>query len=125
MKKLFTLAAVLAVAAASSVSALDLGDIKGTWQDSKWDADWTFSADGKIHLTSSKDNSEVFTFTDNNVQNFKLSAGKTGVSISFDCKETERSYKFTKPLTLNADLDMHIDPEWTNVDYDTKIKFKK
>lgn len=126
MKKLFTLAAAafISFAAVSTASALDLGDIKGTWRDSKWDANWTFSADGKIRLSTAKDNAEVFVFTDDNVQNFKLNADKNGVSIAFDCKETNRSYKFTKPLTLNADLKMHINPDWTDVDYDTTIKFK-
>lgn len=124
MKKIMVavLAAVLGTAGAF---AFDLGDINGTWRDAKWDADWTFSADGKIVLTKASSGESVFTFTDANVKNFKLNAGASGVSVSFDCSETERSYKFTKPLTFNADLDMHIDPEWTSEDYDTSIKFQK
>ena len=49
MKKLLALA--VAAVMATGLFALDLGGIKGTWQDKKWDADWTFSADGKIVLT--------------------------------------------------------------------------
>lgn len=123
MKKIVTL--VIAAVMTAGLFALDLGGIKGTWQDKTWDADWTFAADGKIILTKTSNGEEVFTFTEANVQNFKVKADTKGVTISFDCKETERSYKFTKGISLNADLDMHIDPEWTSEDYDTTIKFKK
>lgn len=123
MKKILAFASLALLA--GGAFALDLGDIKGTWQDSNWNANWTFSADGKIILSDSSTGNTIYTFDDGNVQNFKLDAGKAGVSVSFDCKETERAYKFTKPLTLNSDLDMHIDPEWTSTDYDVKIKFQK
>lgn len=108
----------------SSVAALDLGGIKGTWQDSKWNADWTFSADGKIVLSDSATGNEIFTFSEANIQNFKIDASSSGATVSFDCKETERSYAFTKPIALNADLKMHINPDWTDEDYDTTITFK-
>lgn len=124
MKKILGIIAVLALTAASTF-ALDLGEIQGTWQDSKWDANWTFAADGTIKLTKASSGEAVYTFTDSNIKNFKLNAGTSGVTISFDCADTERSYKFTKPISLSADLDMHIDPEWTTSDYDTTIKFQK
>lgn len=123
MKKILTFGALALISAGAF--AFDLGDIKGTWQDSKWNANWTFEADGKITLSDSVSGSTIFTFDDNNVQNFKLNAGKDGVSVSFDCKETERAYKFTKPLTLSSDLDMHIEPDWTSSAYDVKIKYQK
>ena len=123
MKKLLAFAAVAVIA--TSIFALDLGGIKGTWQDKKWDADWTFSADGKIVLTKTSTGEEVYTFKDGTVQNFKVKADTTGVSISFDCKDTQRSYSFKKGLTLDADLDMVVDPDWTKDDYETVIKFKR
>lgn len=123
MKKLLAFAAVAVIA--TSLFALDLGGIKGTWQDKKWDADWTFSADGKIVLTKTSTGEEVYTFKEGTIQNFKVNAGTSGVTISFDCKETERSYSFRKGLTLDADLDMEINPEWTDEDYVTVIKLKK
>ncbi len=123
MKKILTFGALALISAGAF--AFDLGDIKGTWQDSKWNANWTFEVDGKITLSDSVSGSTIFTFDDNNVQNFKLNAGKDGVSVSFDCKETERAYKFTKPLTLSSDLDMHIEPDWTSSAYDVKIKYQK
>jgi len=124
MKKILGIGAALVLGMAG-LFALDLGDIKGTWKDSNWDANWTFSGDGKIVLKKASSGEEVFTFTDSNVQNFKLNTAASGVSISFDCKDTNRSYKFTKGLTLSTDLDLHINPDWTADDYDVKIKFQK
>ena len=123
MKKLLALA--VAAIMTAGLFALDLGGIKGTWQDKKWDADWTFSADGKIVLTKTSTGEEVYTFKDGTVQNFKVKADTTGVSISFDCKDTQRSYSFKKGLTLDADLDMVVNPDWTKDDYETVIKFKR
>ena len=123
MKKLIALA--IAAVMTAGLFALDLGGIKGTWQDKKWDADWTFSADGKIVLTKTSTGEEVYTFKDGSVQNFKVNADTSGVSISFDCKDTQRSYSFKKGISLNADLDMVVNPDWTSVDYETTIKFKK
>ncbi len=123
MKKLLALIAVALMA--SGLFALDLGGIKGTWQDKNWDADWTFSADGKIVLTKTSTGEEVYTFTDGTIQNFKVKADTSGVTITFDCKDTERSYSFKKAVALNADLDMVINPAWTTTDYETVIKFKK
>ena len=123
MKKLITLA--VAAVMATGLFALDLGGIKGTWQDKKWDADWTFSADGKIVLSLTSTGEEIYTFKDGTVQNFKVNVDTTGVSISFDCKNTNRSYTFKKGVALNADLDMVVNPDWTASDYETVIKFKK
>ena len=123
MKKLLALA--IAAVMTAGLFALDLGGIKGTWQDKKWDADWTFSADGKIVLTKTSTGEEVYTFKDDTVQNFKVKADTSGVSISFDCKDTERSYSFKKGISLDADLDMVVNPYWTSEDYNTVIKFKK
>ena len=123
MKKLLALA--IAAIMTAGLFALDLGGIKGTWQDKKWDADWTFSADGKIVLTKTSTGEEVYTFKDGTVQNFKVKADTKGVSISFDCKDTDRSYSFKKGLSLDADLDMVVNPDWTTEDYETVIKFKK
>ena len=123
MKKLFALIAAAVMTA--GLFALDLGGIKGTWQDKTWDADWTFSADGKIVLTKISTGEEVYVFEDDTIQNFKVKADTKGVTITFDCKDTERSYSFTKGIALNADLDMVINPAWTTTDYVTTIKLKK
>lgn len=123
MKKIFALVAV-AVLSVAGAFALDLSGIQGTWQDAKWDADWTFSADGHIKLSLTSTGEAVYDFNDSNIQNFKVNAGASGVTITFDCKETERSYSFTKPVSLGTDLDMVVTPKWNAPKYSTKIKFK-
>ncbi len=123
MKKIVSILAVAAMAAGAF--ALDLGGIKGTWQDSKWDADWTFSADGHIRLTKTSSGEEVYDFNDSSIQNFKVDAGTKGVTITFDCKETERSYSFTKGMSLSSDLDMVVTPHWDQAEYKTAINLKK
>lgn len=124
MKKLLALGALFALGT-SSLFAFDLSQIHGTWQDAKWNANWSFNADGRIVLTDSKTGEEYFTFTDANTQNFKISAGTSGVTLSFDCKETHRSYTFNKPIALNSDLKMTVKPDWTSTPYDTTIKYQK
>ena len=122
MKKLFIM--VILAVMATGLFALDLGGIKGTWQDPKWDADWTFSADGHIVLTLTSTGEKIYDFNENTIQNFKVDAGAKGVTISFYCKETERAYKFTKGVSLSTDLDMVINPDWTDEDYNVSIKLK-
>lgn len=124
MKKLIAVFAV-ALLSVASMFAFDLSGVKGTWQDAKWDADWTFGADGTIVLTKTSTGEAVYTFSEANVSNFKVNAGAEGVTISFKCAETERAYSFTKPLSLNADLKMTVNPDWSDEDYNTTIKFKK
>lgn len=124
MKKILAFIAV-AVVSAVSAFALDLGDIKGTWQDAKWNANWTFTADGTIVLSDSVSGDTIFTFKDSNVTKFKPVATSSGVGFSFYCKETERAYEFLKPITLSTDLSMTINPDWTDSDYEVSIKFKK
>ena len=123
MKKLF-LMIVLAVMA-TGLFALDLGGIKGTWTDKTWDAEWTFSADGHIILTLASTGEVVYDFNDSTIQNFKVNAGTKGVTITFDCKDTERSYSFTKGVSLSTDLDMVINPDWIATDYSVALKLKK
>ena len=122
MKKLFIM--VILAVMATGLFALDLGGIKGTWKDAKWDADLTFSADGHIVLSLSSTGEKIFDFNESTISDFKVDAGTKGVTISFYCKETERSYKFTKGVSLSTDLDMVINPDWTDEDYSVSIKLK-
>lgn len=122
MKKLFVMV-VLAVMA-TGLFALDLGGIKGTWTDKAWDAEWTFSADGHIVLTLASNGEVVYDFNDSTIQNFKVKADTKGVTITFDCKDTERSYSFTKGVSLSTDIDMLINPDWTDTDYSVALKLK-
>ena len=123
MKKLFIM--VILAVMATGLFALDLGDIKGTWQDKTWDADWTFTADGHIVLSLISTGEKIYDFNDSTISNFKLDAGTKGVTSSFYCKDTERAYKFTKGVSLSTDLDMEINPDWTDEDYSVAIKLNK
>lgn len=124
MKKLITLALVALVGIAGAF-ALDLGGIKGTWTDSKWDAAWTFSADGKIVLSYASTGETVFTFSESNISEFKPVAGLSGAGIEFYCKATGRHYKFIKPLTADTSLEMTIVPDWDQDTYTKTITWKK
>ena len=128
MKKVLALIAAVAVSVIGAF-AFDVATVRGTWYDEKYDADWTFKADGTIVLTYHSTGAHVYTFTDDNVENFRVSLQDTGdeagVSIQFTGKNTHRKYKFVKPANLEADLNMTINPDWTNWDYITTIKFQK
>ena len=127
MKKILA-AAAAAVIGSAALFAFDIGEVKGTWQDSTWNANWTFSADsngqGQIVLTDSKTGATYYTFNDSNIQNYKLNAGASGVTISFSCKDTGRSYKFTKPISLGKDLTLDIDRDWTTEAYSKTITWQ-
>ena len=84
MKKILALAAMALVSLTAAFS-LDLGGIKGTWKDKNYDANWTFQADGHIVLTIASTGEVVYDFNDSNISNFKVNAGTSGVTVSFDC----------------------------------------
>ena len=122
MKKFLAILFVLAVCV-TGVFAADTEFPTGTWIDENWDAKWVFAKD-KVDLFDGKGDL-VYTFTKDNTVDFKLTPSKEGLILSFSCAETQRSYKFIKPVTLSTDLEMEIDPEWTDEDYKVTIKFSK
>lgn len=122
MKKFLAILFVLAVCV-TGVFAADTEFPTGTWIDENWDAKWVFAKD-KVELFDGKGDL-VYTFTKDNTVDFKLTPSKEGLVLSFSCAETERAYKFIKPITLSTDLEMEIDPEWTDEDYKVTIKFSK
>ncbi|MBP3710503.1 MAG: hypothetical protein J6I73_08915 [Treponema sp.] len=103
--------AVLAVAQNSvdlttPATEINLGDFPvGTWHDDTWNADWEFSS-RNIRLL--QNGALVYNFS-GKVKNFKVNAGTAGVTISFDCDETKRSYQFNKGISLSTDITMTID----------------
>lgn len=123
MKKILTFV-LAAVVASAGLFAFDLGGIEGTWQDTKYNANWKFNAGGSITLSDASTGKVYYTFTDANTQNFKVNAGASGVTVTFDCQATSRSYKFVKGISLSSDLTMEIDPTWTSENYSTTIKFQ-
>ncbi|MCR5062789.1 MAG: hypothetical protein K6A89_05835 [Treponema sp.] len=132
---LFAMGAVFALSAEDSVDVSGVRGVKypagidaptGVWHDAKWDADWEFATNS---IVLKKDGKVVYDFT-NTAENFKASAGLNGVIVTFDCSETGRSYKFVKPISLDADLEMTIDrndvpAKDPNKHYETKITWNK
>lgn len=127
MKKLMALVAVALIGIAGAF-AWSTGEVQGTWKDANWDANWTFSTatdgEGQIVLTLASTGETIYTFNANNTSNFSTNATTDGVVVSFYCKDTQRAYKFTKPLTLSSDLKMSIDPDWTATDYNVTITWQ-
>ncbi len=124
MKKMVTLV-LLALVGIAGAFSLDLAGIQGTWQDSRWDADWTMRADGHIILSYSSDGEVVYDFNESTIQNFKPVASLSGAGFEFDCKATGRHYKFIKGLNLDSSLEMTITPNWDQEVYTKTLPFKK
>ena len=126
MKKLLALVAVACVAICSTFAAG--AQIEGSWVDSKWNGKWTLGADTDgnfaVTLSNAKTGKVIYTFTEKNIDGgeFKWDAGLDGVSVTFSCKRTLRTYKFSKGLSLNTDLTLDIDPQWKQSDYHVEMK---
>ena len=126
MKKLLALVAVACVAICSTFAAG--AQIEGSWVDSKWNGKWTLGADTDgnfaVTLSNAKTGKVIYTFTEKNIDGgeFKWDAGLDGVSVTFSCKRTLRTYKFSKGLSLNTDLTLDIDPQWKQADYQVVMK---
>ena len=121
MKKFLALVAV-AVMGIVGAFAFDLGQIQGTWSDGEWDGNWTFKADGTIVLSLISTGETVFTFTENNVENFHIGIEADGLTVRFNCPATHREYMFVKPADLSPDLNMTIRPDWRKSEYRKTLK---
>lgn len=121
--------AVGAVGAVGQVAADNgaSGTIQGTWYDSKYDCLWVLNVDstakGLVELRDAN-GGLIYKFTRNNVQNFKLGAASDGVTVSFDCAEKNRQYKFTKPISGAKDLKLHVYNTEYNETHDATITFR-
>ena len=123
MKKLL---AVLFVAATMVVGLFAEDKFPtGSWIDSKYNAEWRFGIDGSVELYDANTGKLYYSFTKDKIKNYKHSASADGLTLSFSCTETGRSYKFTKPVSISTDLILEIDPVWTDENYKTNIKFRK
>ena len=115
--------AVGQVAADNGVS----GTLQGTWYDSKYDCLWVLTvnstASGLAELRDAN-GGLIYKFTRNNVQNFKLGASDDGLTVSFDCAEKNRQYKFTKPLSVDKDLKLHVYNTYYKETHDATITYK-
>lgn len=97
---------------------------KGTWVDSNWDALWVFGVNNTITLKDAKSGAVIYNFTPSKRSNFKINATNAGLEISFRCEDTKRTYKFTKPVTLDTSITMDIDYDLEPQHYTVNMKFK-
>ncbi len=98
---------------------------KGTWIDSNWDAAWEFGINNTIILKDSKTGEVIYNFAKDKRSNYKINVTDAGLVISFRCNETQRNYKFTKPVNLSTDIILEIDADFLNEHYKVNMKFKK
>ncbi len=121
MKKIFAILLVLGLA----VTAVCADDFPtGKWLDENWNGIWEFDVGNAIKLWDTEGNL-IFDFTPDKVQKMLLMPSEKGFVLSFYCPETQRAYEFIKPITLSADLELVVNPDWTDQDYSTTIKFQK
>lgn len=110
MRKILLVVLVLLVSAGFAMAdEINLGTFPvGKWLDANWDAEWEFSV-GNIKINDSKTGKTVYDFSYSTLTKFAVEASADGVSLSFYCEETEKTYKFTKTLT-NENVILDIDP---------------
>lgn len=116
------LGAVGQVAADNGVS----GTLQGTWYDSKYDCVWVLTVDSTAKgLAELRDANGglIHKFTRDNVQNFKMSIDN-GIVISFDCAATDRQYSFTKALSTDKDLKLHVYNSYYKETHDATIAYR-
>ncbi len=143
MKK-FLIAFAVAAIAVAGVFAQDLDEAKaaveatreevpqslqGTWYDSKYDCNWVFSLNATetalCKLVDASTGSVYYTFTKNNVQNFKQEYDLTnGAIVTFECAAKNRIYKFIKPISGTPDLNIDIRHTVYNENHRATIVFK-
>jgi len=125
MKKLL---AVLFVAAAFVMGAFAEDAVtfpSGAWVDELYNGEWVISADTSVKLNDSKTGELIYNFTNDKIENKQVFADKDGIYLTFSCKETHRAYKFFKELTLDKDIKIVVDPDWTTEDYGQLLHFKE
>lgn len=123
MKKLaLLLVLIVGFGAAVTAEGIDLGKFpKGKWVDANWSAVWEFGAESIRILDAA--GAVVYDF-DGKITDFNVDVSLTEAKISFTCADAERKYVFTKGIK-DLDLDMEIDPDWTDTNYKVTLAFQK
>lgn len=98
---------------------------KGTWVDPDYNAAWEFGVNNTIKLKDATTGEVIYNFTPNKRSNFKVNVTDAGLTISFRCDATQRTYKFTKSLSLSTNIKLDIDADFLNEHYTVDMKFKK
>ena len=132
MKKFFALVTVALISIVGAF-AFDITTVRGTWYDENYDADWTFSSNGRIVLSSHSSGKVLYTFDDSNVTNFRVNLQNQGdgglagqsVVIKFRCDATQRNYTFMYPVGLKNPLQVEFAPDWARTPYKATLNWLK
>jgi hypothetical protein len=123
MKKRVLVLILLAAAGLLFAQSIDLGDFPtGKWLDKNYAAIWEFSVDNIRILDPS--GRVYYDFSQSTVEDFEVNAGTGGLVLSFFCVETGKSYTFTKPVSMESEIVLEIDPPW-NEDYKVEMPFQR
>ena len=107
MKKYVLVLAILLAAPLLFAQSIQLGTFPiGQWLDRNYDAVWDFSSNSIKILTL--DGKVLHDFSTKTIRDFRVFMDGVQPGISFSCPETERSYRFVKPLT-NTNVILEIE----------------
>ena len=118
MKKIMLLSILILVGAFAFGQAINLGSFPlGSYVDSNYDAVWEFTS-SNIRILS-LGGEVLFDFGQNTVRDFRVGLDGTSPMITFSCDESQRSYRFVKPLT-SQNVNMRIQAPW-NPNYEVAL----
>jgi len=118
VKKILFISLVVLLVSAGAIFAdsISLGEFPlGKWIDNDYSAVWEFSSNN-IRLLDVNGN-VYYDFEGKTIQNFKVGVTLEGISISFHCVESARTYEFLKTPT---DLNLHM-----TIDKDSGLHYVK
>ena len=96
----------------------------GSWIDFNWNADWGFNG-SSIILADSVTGEQYYEFTDDKITNVQVKQTDGGITLSFDCAETHRSYAFTRELHTDTSLVLEIQRDWVKTPYRVVIPYRE
>ena len=147
MKKIFVAIAVAAVLAAGAFAedvtsgvdsltgaAAAVGEVvdaketlQGTWFDKKYNCNWCFQvnsgSDVFCVLRDATTNAVIYSFSRNNVKNYRAEATTSAFTLSWESEPKARLYRFSKSYTMDTDLDIDIYNNSYNERHKTKISY--
>lgn len=102
-----------------TAQAINLGNFPlGSFVDPNYDAVWEFTSNNIRILDMA--GAELFNFSQNTVRDFRVGLDGLNPLVSFSCVESQRSYRFVKPLNRNVVL-MTINAPW-NPNYQVELR---
>ena len=120
MNKRIALILVLALIALVPVAAqaINLGNFPlGSFVDPNYDAVWEFTS-GNIRILD-MNGTVIFDFGQNTIRDFRVGLDGLNPLVSFSCDESQRTYRFVKPLNRNVVI-MTINAPW-NPNYQVEM----